>query len=77
MTTTAIPDPAVLLRVEDVAALLGVSPRTVWRLRDGGHIPPPVRVGSLIRWRRASLMMWLDESTEPCCKGRKGGRTGD
>ncbi|QDU23583.1 helix-turn-helix transcriptional regulator [Urbifossiella limnaea] len=77
MTTTPLPDPVALLSVDDVAALLGVSPRTVWRLRDGGHLPPPVRVGSLVRWRRATLLMWLDEATEPRRDGRKGGRTND
>lgn len=53
-----------LLDVKEVAALLSVSVRSVWRLRDAGDLPAPVRVGKLIRWRRDALLRWLDESTE-------------
>lgn len=63
------PDPDSLLDVKAVAALLGCSTRQVWRLRDAGDLPAAVMVGSLIRWRRAALLAWLDELTE-------GGRTG-
>ena len=31
-----------LLRIRDVAALLGVSERTVWRLMAEGELPQPV-----------------------------------
>lgn len=58
------PDPDGLLDVNAVAALLDISPRTVWRLRDAGHLPAPVKIGALIRWRRAALLRFLDESTE-------------
>ena len=53
-----------LLDVRAVARLLGVGPRTVWRLRDAGDLPAPVRIGRLIRWRREALLRWLDEATE-------------
>jgi len=51
-----------LLDVRAVAALLNCSPRTVWRLRDRGAIPPPIILSSgVVRWRRATLLRWLDE----------------
>jgi predicted DNA-binding transcriptional regulator AlpA len=51
-----------LLDVKSVAKLLSCSPRTVWRLRDRGAIPPPIILArGIIRWRRATLLRWLDE----------------
>ena len=45
-----------LLTAQDVARLLAVSVRTVWRLRDAGDLPAPVRVGKhLLRWRRSDI----------------------
>ena len=43
---------AELLDVRAVAALLDCSPRHVYRMSDGGKMPPPIRLGALIRWRR-------------------------
>ena len=45
----------VLLRVEQVAAELGVSRRTVWRLVSGGRLPRPLAIGRCRRWRRADV----------------------
>ena len=55
----AAPDRAALLDVVQVGALLGCSPRHVYRMADAGKMPPPVRLGALVRWRRAELMEWL------------------
>lgn len=43
------------LSVEDVAALMGVSVKTVRRRRDAGEMPPVVRNGRLIRWRKSDI----------------------
>jgi excisionase family DNA binding protein len=51
---------AQLLDVRAVAALLDCSSRHVYRLADAGRMPPPVRLGALVRWRRADLDRWLD-----------------
>ena len=49
-------DPCQLLRVSEVAAMLGVHTRSVWRLASNGTIPRPVRLSlRLVRWRRADL----------------------
>ena len=36
-----------LLNVREVARLCGCSPRTIYRLSDGGKMPRPVKIG---RW---------------------------
>jgi excisionase family DNA binding protein len=72
--TAATPEPAAaqLLSVRAVAALLGCSTRHVYRLADRGALPPPVRLGALIRWRRQDLDAWLAAGCKPC---RTAGRT--
>lgn len=52
-------DAAALLDVRAVAAFLGCSARHVYRLADAGRMPPPVRVGALVRWRRSDLDGWI------------------
>ena len=49
-----------LLAVKDVAALLGVSARHVWRMNADGRLPPPVRFGRSIRWRNTDVASWID-----------------
>jgi excisionase family DNA binding protein len=57
---------AALLDVRAVAALLDCSPRHVYRLADAGRMPPPIRLGALVRWRRAELLDWLAAGCKPC-----------
>jgi prophage regulatory protein len=48
-----------LLDVRQVAELLRCSPRTVRRLADAGAMPPPVRLGGLVRWPRQVVTQWI------------------
>jgi len=49
-----------LLKVGDVAELIGVHQRTVWRLSACGDLPQPVRLGErCVRWRLTDLEKWL------------------
>lgn len=61
----AAPDRAALLDVVQVGALLGCSPRHVYRMVEHGKMPLPVRLGALVRWRRAELMEWLNAGCPP------------
>ena len=63
-TSTAPPEP-LLLSARDLSSLLGVSTRSVWRLRDSGNLPPPIQLGRLVRWRRAAIDRWLEELNSP------------
>ena len=59
-----------MLTVDGVAALLACSPRSIYRLADAGRIPPPVRIGGLVRWPRAMLEKWIAEGC-PVPKNRQ------
>lgn len=55
----------VLLDVQTVASMLDCSARHVYRLADAGRMPPPVRLGALVRWHRATLDEWLSGGCRP------------
>ena len=59
-----------LLTAKEVAQLLSCSPRTVYRLADSGRIPPPVRLGALVRWSRRALEDWIADGC-PHCRRRR------
>jgi predicted DNA-binding transcriptional regulator AlpA len=48
-----------LVDVRWVAAELRCSERHVHRLRDGGLMPAPVKLGALVRWNRNELVKWI------------------
>ena len=55
---------ALLLRVGEVAALLGCSVRLVWRLRSEGLLPA-VRLGpKSVRWRRETVVEYVESLRE-------------
>ena len=49
-----------LLSVEQIAALLGVSTRTVWRLASTFRMPQPLRLGRVVRWRSKDISIWVE-----------------
>ncbi len=63
--------PTELLDVKMVAAALGISSRQVYRLADCGKIPRPVRLGALVRWRRAELTDWISAGCKAVTTARE------
>lgn len=55
-----VTEPARLVDVAQVAAMLNVSGRHVYRLADGGRMPPPVKLGGAVRWDREVIARWID-----------------
>lgn len=50
-----------VVSVREVAELLGVNARTVWRMAQRGEIPAPIRLGErVVRWRLSDLREHLD-----------------
>ena len=60
-----LPENLRLLTVRQVAALLGIHTRSVWRLAalakaGRGDFPPPLRIGpKTVRWRLADVQAYL------------------
>jgi len=53
-----------VLKVHEVARLLNVSERTVWRLTSTGEFPAPIQLGRSRRWSRKAIVDFLDEKVE-------------
>lgn len=49
-----------LIPVEQVAEMLNLSTRTVWRMLAAGRIPEPVRIGGSVRWHLDRVRQWVD-----------------
>ena len=56
-----------LLSVKDLAKVLAISVRTVWRLRSAGKLPSPVLVDSSCRWVERDIERWINLG----CPGRQ------
>ena len=50
-----------LVTAQEVARLLNISTRTLWRLRSAGHLPAPVRLGGAVRWQLNEIRKWIDD----------------
>jgi excisionase family DNA binding protein len=48
-----------LITPRELAHLLSVSVRTLWRLRSAGRLPTEIRLGGSVRWRRADACAWI------------------
>lgn len=64
------PDTA-LLSVDDVSTYLTCSTRHVRRMADSGAMPRPIKLGSLVRWRRLDIERWIADGC-PRCDRRTG-----
>jgi predicted DNA-binding transcriptional regulator AlpA len=61
-TATAAPSGGadhLLFRPRELAAALGVSVRTLWRLDATARLPRAVRLGTVCRWRRGEVEAWV------------------
>jgi predicted DNA-binding transcriptional regulator AlpA len=63
METAVMPDTTESPRLIDagaVAQMLSLSVRQVFRLRDAGKLPKPVKLSRrCVRWNRATILDWI------------------
>ena len=50
---------AILVSASDLAHLLGVSKRQIWRLRSRGDLIEPIKIGSVTRWPLDMVRAWI------------------
>lgn len=48
-----------MVTAHELARMLHVSVRTLWRMRSAGHVPSPVRFGAAVRWRLDEIRKWI------------------
>jgi prophage regulatory protein len=50
-----------ILRIRDVEKITGLSNTTIWRERQRGTFPEPVKISAgRLGWRASDLSAWLD-----------------
>lgn len=55
-----------VLRIKDIAALIGISRWTLQRWVDEGNFPAPNIVGGSLKvWRRDTVEKWIVDSLNP------------
>jgi len=60
MAPTPIAAESELLTIEQLVSLLSIGERTLWRYARSGRAPAPIKIGALVRWRRAEVMAWIE-----------------
>ncbi len=50
-----------LIPAEQLAKMLQISTRTLWRLLSSGKLITPVHIGGSTRWRLDQVHQWIDE----------------
>lgn len=64
-----------VINVREVAELLGVNTRTIWRLCQRNELPSPIRLGPrILRWRLADLREHLDRKAASGVGGPRAAR---
>lgn len=58
-----------MLDVQQAAALLHCSSRTVYRMSKCGRMPRPVKFGTLVRWNREAIEQWIADGCPGCQRG--------
>lgn len=50
-----------LIDAARLASLLSVSARTLYRLKERGYLPEPIRLGGSVRWRLGDVEQWIND----------------
>ena len=58
--SSSSPTGPLLIRAKEVAQLIGVSDRTIYRWVDEDNFPKPVMNLGVRRWRRRDIELWIE-----------------
>lgn len=57
-SASSLSEPA-LITAGELARMLHISTRTLWRMKSAGQLPPPLRLGGAVRWRVEEIRKWI------------------
>jgi predicted DNA-binding transcriptional regulator AlpA len=58
-------DEKMLVPAAEVARIMSISVRSLWRLLSAGRLVPPIRLGRSVRWHVAEVRRWIDAGCPP------------
>lgn len=61
-----------LISAAQLAQLLNISTRTLWRLHSTGQVPEPLKLGGSTRWRLNEVQLWISQGC-PAPQARENG----
>ena len=69
---------AIVVTARQLAIMLQVSKRTLWRMSSAGRLPRPMRVGGVVRWKLETIVEWINDGCPiPGQERRAAGVGGD
>jgi predicted DNA-binding transcriptional regulator AlpA len=60
----AEPRTDLLLTARDVAEILSINVRTLWRWVHQEIIPPPIKIGRSTRWQASVIQAYIDQKAK-------------
>lgn len=58
-----------LLTTKQVAELLSISERTLWRLVSSGRLPKPIKLSArTVRWKHSDILAFIEAGGNLCRK---------
>jgi len=65
MNNTASSSNPELINASELAKLLSLSVRTVWRLKAAGKLPKSLQIGRSVKWQKNEILAWLESKCPP------------
>jgi predicted DNA-binding transcriptional regulator AlpA len=59
LESVILPSEPLMITAAELAQLLRISTRTLWRRRSAGELPQPVCFGGAVRWRLEEIKNWI------------------
>ena len=50
-----------MMSADEIATCLGISSRTVWRLKAKGDLPKALKIGRAVRWKKSDILEWIEQ----------------
>ncbi len=50
-----------MMDAREAAKLCSFSESMLYKLNRAGKMPPPIRIGALLRWKRSDVVRWIEE----------------
>ena len=54
-----------LVGIDNLSWCMDTSPTTIRRWSERGEMPPPIKIGTLVRWDVRAIRQWIEGGCEP------------
>jgi excisionase family DNA binding protein len=61
VTAESLGNAPMMMTVDEIATCLGISSRTVWRLKAKGDLPKSLKIGRAVRWKKSDILAWIEK----------------